>query len=91
MLKQRLARRGYPAGKLVDNLEAELIGLVASDAYRAFGDKKTWELDTTYTTSVEAAEAVTAAVKRGSGRGPRLDWTLNYDSGGKLRSLFSPA
>ncbi len=90
VLKQRLTRRGYPAPKLSDNLEAELIGLVSSEAFAAFGAKKTSEVDTTHAAPSEAAEAVVEAFG-GTPRGTRVDWTLNYDSGPKLRALLSPS
>jgi len=89
VLKERLTERGYPAGKLIDNVEAELIGLVSSDAFAAYGDTKTLELDTTHTSPKEAALNI-AKVLRGETRAQqRIDWTVNYDSGAKLRLLLS--
>lgn len=88
-LKARLIARRYPPQKVVDNVEAELIGLVSSDAFDAFGRSMTFEVDTTGTTPSEASGTV-AGVLRGDARlGPRIDWTANYDSGAKLRSLLS--
>ncbi len=88
-LKRRLTKRGYPPPKLLDNLEAELIGLVSSEAFAAFGAKKTSEVDTTHSAPSEAAEAVLEAFK-GAPRRARVDWTLSYDSGPKLKALLSP-
>lgn len=88
VLKKRLSARGYPSGKIEENVEAELIGVVSADAYDAFGAEKTSEVDTTLSTPAEAAGRVVRLLRRGS-RSPRIDWTLDYDSGAKLRSLLS--
>lgn len=87
VLKGRLVRRGYPAPKVTENLEAELIGVVSADAFQAFGSAKTFEVDTTHSSPAEVANRV-AAVVRGAGPPPRVDWTTRYDSGAKLRSLL---
>lgn len=89
VLKERLFARGYAPRQLVDNLEAELIGLIASDAFRAFGESKTFEVDTTYTTPAEAAGSAAEVLRGGEEPAPRVDWTANYDSGLKLRTLLS--
>ncbi|HYC11880.1 MAG TPA: adenylate kinase family protein [Nitrososphaerales archaeon] len=89
VLKERLLARGYPPQQLVDNLEAELIGLIASDAFRVFGKSKTFEVDTTYFTPAEAAASAAEVLRGGEEPVPRVDWTANYDSGLKLRTLLS--
>ncbi|MDG7011338.1 MAG: adenylate kinase family protein [Nitrososphaerota archaeon] len=87
VLKQRLASRGYPEEKVLDNVRAELIGLVSADALKAFG-KKSFEVDTTDSTpAATAAEIVSVAAGKRKGKGP-VDWMPNYDSGPKLRSLL---
>ncbi len=88
VLKGRLAARGYPPAKVRENLEAELIGLVSSEAHEAFGPVA-FDLDATSTTPAKAAAAVARLSEGGQG-GPRIDWTLNYDSAAKLRSLLPP-
>ena len=86
VLKKRLARRGYPPSKVTENVEAELIGVVSADAFDAFGTGKTSEVDTTGSTPAEAAREVVAAL--GGKGGHRIDWTTDYGSGAKLRSLL---
>jgi len=88
VLKTRLARRGYSARKLRENVEAELIGVVSADAYSAFGPN-CFEFDTTRTTPGGAAERVVRLLQKAR-PAPRVDWTLGYDSA-KLRSLLSAA
>ena len=87
-LKRRLAARGYQTRKIEDNVGAELIGVVSADAYGAFGSAKTFEFDTTRSTPMGAAERITRLMRKGRPT-PRIDWTLRYDSGAKLRSLLS--
>lgn len=91
VLKQRLESRGYPQAKVLENVEAELIGEISADTFRVFGRAKTAELDTTYTAPKEAAAAVVSIAKRERARSKPVDWMPNYDSGSKLRSLLPPA
>jgi adenylate kinase len=86
VLKDRLKSRGYDPGKVRDNVEAELIGVVSADAHKAFG-RKASELDTTRLTPETAAFEAEKLVRRG--RQTQVDWTLSYDTAPKLRSLIS--
>lgn len=89
VLKSRLVSRGYDSEKLIGNVEAELIGVVASEAYRSFGPGRTSEVDTTGITPAQAAAEVAHICLEGREKRERIDWTLAYDSGLKLRSLLS--
>jgi adenylate kinase len=91
VLKERLSSRGYTAKKVQDNVEGELIGLVSSDAFDTFWESSTFEIDTTFSGPKEAAEAIAAVVGGEAPPDTRIDWTTNYDSGLKLRSLLSIA
>jgi len=91
VLKDRLRLRGYSPSKIIENVEAELIGVVSSDAFDAYGGAKTREVDTTNASPAEAATAVVETAASGSLETPRIDWTLDYDSGAKLRLLLSTA
>lgn len=88
VLKVRLLKRMYPPRKLIDNVEAELIGLVSSEAYEAFGETKTFEIDTTYSAPARVTEAAIEIIEGTSAAPPRIDWTTNY-SAAKLRLLLS--
>ncbi len=87
-LKARLMARGYPTEKVIENVEAELIGVIASDSHDAFGEAKTREFDTSATSPREASEAA-YRILTGEKGGSRIDWTRDYDSGTKLRLLLS--
>lgn len=89
VLKNRLEERGYARDKVIANVEAELIGLVSSEAFETFGGSRTVEVDTSHTSGSEAAVLVTTAIRIEPTRDTRIDWTLNYDSARKLRSLLS--
>jgi broad-specificity NMP kinase len=89
VLKNRLVERGYARDKVIANVEAELIGLVSSEAFETFGESRTVEVDTSHTSGSEAARLVTTAIREERTHGKRIDWTLNYDSARKLRSLLS--
>ncbi len=89
VLKGRLSGRDYPFRQVVDNVEAELIGLVSSEAFEAFGPAKTFEVDTTHSVPAEAASSALAVIRGEAEPAPRIDWMASYDSGRKLRSLLS--
>ena len=89
VIKNRLQERGYARDRVIANVEAELIGLVSSEAFETFGGGRTVEVDTSHTSGSEAARLVTTAIRVEPTKEERIDWTLNYDSAGKLRSLLS--
>lgn len=91
VLRERLESRGYPAEKVLDNVQAELIGLVSADAVRAFGKAKAFEVDTTYTAPADAASDVVSIIRGERRGGVSIDWMPNYDTGPKLRSLLPSA
>ena len=88
-LRRRLVARGYSFEKVFQNVEAELIGVVASDSYSAFGPEKTTEFDTSDRKPDAEAKSITNRIRRIGGPRPRIDWTLHYNSAFKLRSLLS--
>jgi adenylate kinase len=89
VLRKRLSNRGYPSRKIIDNVEAELIGVIASDAMDAFGRGKTVEFDTTTSSAAHAAGAIVRLIRTGRPAAPRIDWMPSYGSARKLRSLLS--
>jgi adenylate kinase len=100
VLRERLKKRGYPEAKVTQNVEAELIGVVLDECIKRFGSALLREYDTTSapprgvaSAIARDAEAMTAPAKGAPSpeAPPRawLDWTLDYDSSTKLRSLFA--
>lgn len=89
-LKRRLSARGYPAPKVIENVEAELIGVVLDDALRAFGPGRVHEYDSTRSTPAGLARRIAGDYRAGRAQsGPWIDWTLSYDSPTRLTSLLS--
>jgi adenylate kinase len=88
-LKKRLLARGYSRSKVVENVEAELIGVVSTEARARFGQDRVAELDTT---SLRVDRAATRAARLLARTGPKtrpIDWLGAYASAAKLRSLLS--
>lgn len=91
VLKRRLLLRGYDQEKVVENLEAELIGVVLDEALRAFGADLVHEYDTTRRRPATIARMIAEDFRSRTPQKVRwIDWTLGYDST-RLRSLLSPA
>jgi adenylate kinase len=89
ILKNRLESRRYSKRRLIANVEAELIGLISSEAFGTFGERRTVEIDTSKTSPAEAAQTVVEAIKTSSAQSKRIDWTLSYGSARRLKSLLS--
>jgi adenylate kinase len=88
VLRRRLMARGYSGPKITENLEAELIGTIAFDAYATFGTERTTEYDTTHSRPEQTARSVLEFVLGREPPSPRVDWSPHYDSAAKLRSLL---
>jgi adenylate kinase len=89
-LKKRLNARGYSPDKVVENVEAELIGVVLDACVRRFGPSVVHEYDTTGATPRTVASRIASDYRSGvASKRPWTDWTLGYDSSTKLRSLLS--
>jgi adenylate kinase len=96
-LRSRLRKRSYDPEKVMQNVEAELIGVLLDQCVTTFGDERVREYDTTKTSPEKVARAIAKDVKAMMGSttkkkapSPRwIDWTLGYDSSSKLRSLLS--
>lgn len=93
VLRSRLAKRRYDASHVVENVEAELIGVVLDECVRRFGQPKVAEYDTTSDSPEQVARAIASDIesvgKKVRRRREWIDWSLNYDSSTKLRSLLS--
>jgi adenylate kinase len=88
LLKKRLLSRGYGREKVLENVEAELIGVVSSDCYGSYGEKKVVEFDTTNSRPNLAGGSI-ASLVRGEVITQRIDWIKHFDSARKLKSLLS--
>jgi len=88
-LKEILKSRGYDENKVAENVEAEFLGLCASDAYKRFDDK-VFELDVTNKTFSDI-ERFVFDVGEGKIESSVIDWIeiLQKDEIEKLLSYLS--
>ncbi|MDA4114387.1 MAG: AAA family ATPase [Thaumarchaeota archaeon] len=90
VLKRRLTSRGYPHEKVIENVEAELIGVGLDAAVRRFGATKVHDYDATRAKPALLARTIADDYRGGLPQAePWRDWILDYDSSTKLRSLLS--
>ncbi len=89
VLKRRLRARGYPAERIIANVEAELIGVVSADSLTAFGPGKVVEFDTSRIKPDVAALRVSDLLGDPSTHSPPVEWVSSYDSPARLRSLLT--
>lgn len=64
-LAERLSLRGWPQRKIVENVEAELLGVVSREAVECFGEDLVYEIDTSRASVREAVELAYKAVVEG--------------------------
>lgn len=91
VLRRRLQLRGYPTSKVVENVEAELIGVVSASCIAKFGSEKCAEFDTTSRGVRSSTGAVAKLLGSRRSKGTLVDWVPLYSSAEKLRSLLSDA
>jgi adenylate kinase len=89
VLKARLKGRTYSRAKVVDNVEAELIGVIAADSVKSFGHAKVVEFDNSDTPVGEAVKKVAKLLSTRNRRPDSADWLRSYDSPEKLRLLLA--
>jgi len=96
-LRRRLGERGYPPTKVTANVEAELIGVLLYECVVQYGSQLVSEYDTTSSPPEDVAKAIARDAKavlegraKKAARRPTawIDWTLDYGSSSKLRSLL---
>lgn len=88
-LRRRLVARGYPPDKVIANVEAELIGLVAMEAYSSFGTDKTAEFDASGSRSAPTVSSIVKSLGREGPSRRVIDWLPSYDSAPRLNALLS--
>lgn len=74
-LRRRLEARGYHHSKICENVEAEAMGLIVSEAVSIHGVEKVVEIDTTGKAVDEVAEIFWKALKTPEDYRPRVDYT----------------
>jgi adenylate kinase len=88
-LKKRLLERVYSPGKVLANVESELIGVSTFSAIERFGTDIVHEYDTTGRAAKEVAAMISRDLSAPSGKRKAIDWTFDYATSAKLKSLLS--
>jgi adenylate kinase len=87
-LLEELAMRGYPEAKVLENVEAELLGIVYWEALSRFGAGRVFQIDTTGRGGEEVVELAYEALT-GGWRGEDIDWISRLESEGRLEGLVT--
>ncbi len=85
-LLEELAVRGYPETKVLENVEAELLGIVYREALSKIGAGRVFQIDTTERRVEEVVELAYGAFT-GRWRGEDIDWISRLESEGRLEGL----
>ena len=80
-------RRGYPRAKSLENLGAEILGIIAHDAAEKFGGAYTFQINNTTRTPEQAAAAVGEVFGHRAESEP-VDWLAEVKKRGDLRRFF---
>ncbi len=87
-LLEELRLRGYPEEKVLENVEAELLGVVYVDALRKMGEGRVFQIDTTVRGVAETVD-LAYRVLRGEWGGEEVDWVSQLERDGSLQGLLS--
>ena len=92
VLKKRYAERAYSKSKILENIEAEALDIIAQKALSVFGEKKVSEFNTTRTRNPETTTRKIIATLRGKRERTfgAINWMGRTKSAGQLTSLLRP-
>ncbi len=76
VLKKRLEKRGWPEEKVMENVEAEILGVCSSESCES--GEKVMELDTTGKKPEEVAKSIKALIDNNNNTG-EIDWLEEYE------------
>jgi adenylate kinase len=89
VLEARLAARGYSEAKIRENVAAEVLGVVAAEAIKAFGVDKVSEHDTTNRSVEETVDEIIDVIQgRDPLNRPKIDWLPGVAEKGLLKKYF---
>ena len=80
-------KRGYTEKKMKDNLCSEILGIIANDAIKNFGQEKTFQVDTTDHTPKELAVRI-HDIYNGKDNGDDIDWLSLIQEKNDLKKFF---
>ncbi|MEM4231458.1 MAG: adenylate kinase family protein [Candidatus Nitrosocaldus sp.] len=88
-LRDVYKQRGYSESKTKDNLQSEILGIIAYDAVKRFGDDRVVEIDTTARDAEDVADEIIRVVRHEKdGMLGHIDWLALIVQRDELREFF---
>ena len=80
-------KRGYSEKKIKDNLGSEILGIIANDSIINFGQKKTFQIDTTDSTPKTIVSKIDDIINR-CDNGDDIDWLPLIQEKNDFKTFF---
>ena len=89
-LKKRLESKGWKEKKIIENVQAEILGSCTYNALEAYGSELVYEIDTTNLSEEEAVSIALRIVeeKTGNYKAGKIDWLSMLDADNELDKYF---
>jgi len=81
-------KRKYPTEKMNQNLESEILGVIAHDAIKKFGKSKTFQIDSTSDSPPKTTKKICDVLDKKI-KGDEVDWLSHILKKKDLRKFFS--
>ena len=81
-------KRKYTNKKSLENLGSEILGITYYDTVREFGNKKTFQIDTSNKSISVTAKKVESIFKRGRIKDDKIDWLQMVLKKGDMQKFF---
>lgn len=90
VLKKRLKQKNYSTKKIIENLQAEILGTCSYHAIKSFETKKIYELDNSELTIEETVKKIVNLIKENMNRSSigKIDWLDSLEKTGRLSKYF---
>ncbi|MHA1580751.1 MAG: adenylate kinase family protein [Candidatus Freyarchaeota archaeon] len=89
-LKKRLESKGWKEKKIIENVQAEILGSCTFNALEAYGNELVYEIDTTNLPKEETVSIAQRIVeeKTGNYKAGKIDWLSMLDAYNELDKYF---
>jgi len=81
-------KRKYPTEKIKENLESEILGIIAHDAIKKFGKSKTYQIDSTSDSPSKTTKKIRDILDKKI-KSDEVDWLSQISKKNDLRKFFS--
>jgi adenylate kinase len=86
-LMQIYEKRNYTDGKKNDNLGSEILGTIAYDSIKKFGEDKTFQINTTSLTEQQTMKKIESVIC-GNFKGDTVDWLAEISKKNDIKKFF---